>query len=146
MALAASFPAVGACHLDEMRSVAVFVGLAALILGLVVASLWLTGFPRLAPVWAVASIGLAVVGFGNLADPATTGWAWWFIGMQDTLLVVLGIRSGARGQARTRPAARPPGRLAVPLLIPSPLSGSPSPSSTGRGMPGPSPFWCGRFQ
>ena len=73
-----------------------FVGLAALILGLVVASLWLTGFPRLAPVWAAASIGLAVVGFGNLADPQTTGWAWWFIGMQDTLLVVLGIRSGAR--------------------------------------------------
>jgi len=96
VALAASFPAVGACHLDEVRSVAVFVGLAALILGLVVASLWLTGFPRLAPVWAAASIGLAVIGFVNLADPATTGWAWWFIGMQDTLLVVLGIRSGAR--------------------------------------------------
>lgn len=96
VALSASFPAVGACHLDEVRSVAVFVGLAALILGLVVASLWLTGFPRLAPVWAAASIGLAVVGFGNLADPQTTGWAWWFIGMQDTLLVVLGIRSGAR--------------------------------------------------
>ena len=36
--LSASFPAVGACHLDEVRSVAVFVGLAALILGLL---LWI---------------------------------------------------------------------------------------------------------
>ena len=96
VALSASFPAVGACHLAEVRSVPAFFGLALLILGLVAAALWMADFPRLAPVWTAASIALAVLGFANLADPQTTGWAWWFIGMQDTLVVVLGIRAGAR--------------------------------------------------